>query len=727
MNRQDQNPTSTPSRRNLLIAGAVLGGASVAGAVVAGTRRSIDHDSEPVETTTPPATRPARPSITWTERDPRLLESLKPSGDVRQVTRTHHDVFPSLKVREILPLAGTGDGVSSWVAATIIGKSHQLQIAAADETSPRIVLDIPLDPPAEILSMAWDQDRKVLYLSAGGNLYRWRLAAPNNIEHVADVPGATSLYELLVDPDGAVWGGTFPTGTVFRYSPASREARAFTQFASDSDYVRRLSMDARGRMWIGTGALNPRIFTFHRTTPESRVEIPIPEPLDSGFITAIRAGATKVRVTTDGHPDVFELDSKVRTWDRSFREHGWVRTPSSELLEDDTYYMAQDGELFAHGASGRRHVTSISDSTPRAVHLRDSELLISQGADDGAELALIPRSPSGSRRARTVLLEPGRFRVQSILAPADGTLYAGGFMGSGIVGIDPDTGDRWQSPGTVDVIDQVESMIGVEPDHLYLGTYSWADIISCDLSDRDSGSSYTRIARYSEEYDQSRPYGLASNSTSLFVGTVPDYGRSGGVLARIDRASNSTSWVMHGEGDGFIAGHSIIGLVASENFVYGTTSVRNGSGARDTEGPACVFKLDIATRRVLWRTPPVPDTGALYSPHLVAGWLVIADLEGLAIVDPRDGELVARHELGPVANSSQRPGWASADLAVVDGGRFIAHAAGGFVTVADFLTGEFSEVQDGSSADVFGSRVTASPAGRLFVPARGTNIAEVGL
>lgn len=718
-----KEPRQQPSRRALLTTGAALGGGAIVGSVVSlnYSRRSLDTPSKQASSA------PSATSTTqWTTRDDRFLATLQESTESLSIAKVFQSAFPSLKVRDVLPLIGLGKEGAPWTAATIIGPSNQLQITRSGETAPHYLLNIPADTPAEILSMAWDSTSRTLYLSAGGKLWSWRYAEPETIELLADVRGATTLYELLIDPHGLVWGGTFPLGAVFTFDPATKRVSISSQLATDCEYVRRLTMDANGQLWAGTGARNPRIFTFPRTATGSRIEIQLPEPLQSGFITAIRAGSSKVRVTTDGHPDVFELDAGSRTWTRKFNATGWVRTPSSTTLRDDTYYMVQTGDLIEYHGTDTAKIATMTSAEGAAMHLTDPRGLLSVVTPGGFSLETVSNPANRAEQPTNVKLKPGTFKVQSVLAPADGKIYVGGFMGTGLAGIDPDSDERWRSPDALDVVHQIENMISVGTDRLYFGTYSWADVISCDLTHRDDPSGYERLARFSTKYDQSRPYGLTANSRSLFVGTVPNYGRSGGILAKIDVSSNSIDWVLDGDGEGFINGHSIVGLVADEEYVYGTTSVRNGSGMPDTAGPAQLFMLDIATKKKVWQTAPVPNTGALYTPKLVAGWLLVADLEGINIIDPRNGQLEAKHTLSPVENSSQRPGWASASLDIIREGRQIAHCAAGTVTIADFLSAKKSRVVTDSTADGLGPRIAASPAGRLFA-SQGTNAVEIGL
>lgn len=128
----------------------------------------------------------------------------------------------------------------------------------------------------------------------------------------------------------------------------------------------------------------------------------------------------------------------------------------------------------------------------------------------------------------------------------------------------------------------------------------------------------------------------------------------------------------------------------------------------------------------MWKGSPVSDAGALYAPKLVAGWLVIADAEGINVIDPDDGVLKARHRLTAVDNSRIRPGWAAADLAVVGDGSKIVHTASGTTTVVDFQSSTKSFIGD-PSKERFGSRLTSTPGGRVFGYTNKTVLVEFGL
>ena len=193
-------------------------------------------------------------------------------------------------------------------------------------------MNIPTENPGDILSMAWDPTLRTLYLplvanSGHGDISPHRDRAPRRC--LREQACSTSFSSI----SGHVWGGTFPLGAVFRFTPAHRRSRC-------SRGLPRIHSTSAASAWTSTGASgqvrglrNPRLFTFLRTSPEVREEIAHPDPIENGFITAVRAGPTKVLITSAPHdPDIFELDATTRTWDRRVDAKGWVRPPAASIL-----------------------------------------------------------------------------------------------------------------------------------------------------------------------------------------------------------------------------------------------------------------------------------------------------------------------------------------------------------------------------------------------------------
>ncbi|GAA1877076.1 hypothetical protein GCM10009715_24810 [Paeniglutamicibacter psychrophenolicus] len=621
-----------------------------------------------------------------------------------------------------------------WLAVSIVGPSNQLQIVNPDAGVPVHVLSIAGIHSGGIDSMVWHRESKTLYFAFGASLQSWSPANPNVVSHIGRVPGASTLYDLQFDSAGNIWGGAYPNGATFTYVASAKQIRTHSRLASDTDYITSLAIDNIDQVWVGTGAQNPRLFTFPTSHPARRTEIQLPDPIPSGFITSIDAIGDRVVVTANGVRSELLLDRATKKWagkvDRvwsSRRTSAAVTSP--EMLNSGTFYTLTEKFLYATNTTTWKEskLGGVRTSAPLTIQASETTVLVVGQTPTGLRLESFHLASGRVEQTRAVTLREGELTIQSLMGHSDGNIYIGGYMGDGIAAINPDTGLRWKSPDDQGIINQVEGMIEFDAKQSYIGSYGFADIVGMTHGRKESSDGYHRLGRLSHQYHQSRPFGWAVNSRNVFFGTVPDYGRAGGVLGMIDPNARTIPWVLDGGGAGFVHAQSIVGLAADDRYVYGTSSVRNGYGLPDTKGPAKAFKLEIATKQKIWETAPVPGAGALYAPVLIAGWLVVADIEGIHIIDPSTGKHVHRHRLTPARNETYRPGWANAGLALAGDGSKLVHSASGTTTVIDFRAGTRSIIGSPQSKESFGAHMATSPAGRVFGYTDKTVLVELDL
>lgn len=723
----DGNPSShRTSRRAVLSLAAVLAGGVALSPGHSPTSTDVPAPDTPKSA--PSGTPPAGPPP-FGNRDPLLTKTLKKAQNTRGAIARFEGAFPALNTKTVVSLPGLYKAKNPWLAVSIVGPVNQLQIINPEAGTPEHVVSIPDSHNGGLESLIWDQRSTTLYLTTGPTLLAWNPASPKTVRRIGNVPGATTLYELQLDSAGNIWGGTYPNGSTFTYTVASQKIRAHSRLAPDTDYVRRLAIGPDDTIWAGTGSLNPRLFSFPAADPGRRTEIQLPNPMPNGFISSIRVQGNRVVVTASDITEQLLLDPGTKKWVGSL-DRAWAsRNTSGPVSDGDRFYSVTDGRLHATGTDTWQDTMlgPIGISAPLEIRADATGVLVIGEIPTGLRLEYFGFASGTVESVHTLALTAGEYKIQSLLGHSDGNIYVGGYMGQGLASVNPDTGARWHSPHEEKLINQIEAMIEFDAEHSYLGSYGSADIIGLESAKKDSAKGYTRLERLSREYHQSRPFGWAANTKNVFLGTVPDYGRAGGVLGMIDPQANKIDWVLDGGGSGFVKAHSIIGLAADERFVYGTTSVRNGYGIPDTQGPGKVFKLDIKTRKKVWETAPVSDAGALYAPKLIAGWLVVADIEGINVIDTATGKLAARHRLTQANNAASRPGWANADIAQVGDGSKVVHSAAGTTTVVDFRAGTSSIIGTPETKDRFGSRLAATPSGRVFGYTDKTVLVELDL
>jgi hypothetical protein len=666
----------------------------------------------------------------WKNRDRAILHPLKRVSNTSGALRKYESAFPMTKIDKVIELPGFVGKPRRMYAVTIIGVSNQLQIIDAEMEQPVHVLTVPESHDGGISALVWDRERQRILFSTLNQIYEWSSARPDRLEPNAIITEASTLYGALVDSKGNLWVGAYPTGAVYRINTAKKAVTSTGKLAPDTDYTRRLVIDERDQIWVGTGSLNPRIFVFSSKSPNSVEEIALPRPQANGFISTLDLLGDRLIVSVSGISEQLVLNVKTRQWEDPIDRVWGARLASEENKGSlgNVFYTVSDGALFETDTQtwNETKLGSVPSDSLIKITTQDQYVSLVNESPKGLVITRIDVRDMSVGSISPITLKGGDFKIQSLLGHSDGNIYLGGYMGEGLASVNPDTNARWSSPAEQTVINQIEGMVEFDPSSLYVGSYGFADIVSVDYKRRDISKGYLRLERLDRKYGQSRPFGWATNSNSVFFGTVPDYGRSGGVLGKISPYESEIDWVLDGDGKGYIEGHSIIGLVADEQHVYGTTSVRNGYGIPDTKGPAKIFKFDIKQQRLVWQSSPILDTGALYAPTIIAGWLLVADIEGINVIDPVDGRLVRKHRLSDTNNSQRRAGWASADLAVGGGGK-IVHSAADTTTVIDFVKGTMSTIGSRKTKDKFGYRITSLPTGRVFGTFEDTTLVEFDL
>ncbi|MFK0083877.1 hypothetical protein [Glutamicibacter sp. NPDC090743] len=668
--------------------------------------------------------------VAWKNQEIDLLSDLEHAGNTRGVLRKHENAFPVTKLDDVLELPEYDDSARSWFAITISGVANQLQIIDPEQGAPVHVLDIPTGHSGGVGSLAWDPVARHILLSSANHVYMWEAANPTELRKVLTIDEVEYLYGMTLDSTGKAWVGSFPAGAVFGLDIKNNSIETTGLLSEDTEYARKIAIDDEDNVWVGTGSQEPRLFVFPAIDVEEITEINLPIEKDTGFISSLHVFGSRIIVSVSGLSEQLVFDRTSHKPIRKLRRV-WSQRIASNRVDSglhSVFYTVTDGSLYETNVRTLKDVElgPIPAGGFDALLAREGKVLLVQGTSSGVRLTKIDVTTMVPAPLVEVELERGSFAIQSLLGTSSGEVYVGAFMGRGIASINVDAGDRWTSPADQSAVQQIEQMIEAEPSKLYLGSYGHADIVKIDLANRDADDSYQLLERLSRKYRQSRPFGWAANSTDVFFGTVPDYGRSGGVIGRISLQSDKISWVLDGDGEGFIGGQSIIGLVADEQYLYGTTSVRNGYGIADTEGLAKVFKFDIEAKELIWVKTPVHDTGALYSPKLLGGMLVIADIEGINIIDPLDGALLKKHDLSGTKNKYRRAGWANADIAIAAGHRLV-HSSSGTTTVVDFDDRTTATIGSKDSEYSLGSRLTSLPDGRVYGVLGASTLAELDL
>ena len=139
---------------------------------------------------------------------------------------------------------------------------------------------------------------------------------------------------------------------------------------------------------------------------------------------------------------------------------------------------------------------------------------------------------------------------------------------------------------------QAEGIVAGAGNTVYFGIYPGAVIQSMDTT---APGEFQTLFEMKKTQEQDRPYIMQYQNGLLLIGTIPDYGKTGGALA-IYNPSDGTHKVYRN----VVEKQSIVGLAMKDGIIYGSTSQRGGLGIPDhseilpTEPPK-VFVWDVAS------------------------------------------------------------------------------------------------------------------------------------
>lgn len=712
--KDPSGPDNVPRRGFLALA--LLGGASAS--------LSVLSDSQPEISTREPLSAPNVELTRPVPKDQRLIGKFAKGQSTGGFSQRHANAFSTVRILDVVELVGLGE-TAPWLAVAIVGTTNELQIVDPSKGKIQYVLKIPNEYGTGLDSLAWDPKRRKLYVSVDSSVIMWDSQKPRRVKKIAEVAKATTLYSLEVDESGDVFGGTYPSGSVFKISTKENSVKIFKRLADDSDYVRNIAIDEQGNVWAGTGASNPRLFFLNGAGDGAPQQFTLPESVPNGFVSSINLFGSKVVVTVSSVAPQMVYDREANSW-RAPIESMWTQRLTSRV-KDGHFFAIIDNVLFRISAEDftKEEISPLSAEEPFCISNLGNRVIVYFQQSDVLYLQIYNVSSGNQDSQKKIELNPSPFKIQSIVALGDDALYLGGYKAQSISSISPSTGETWNSTSGEVPIQQIEGMVVYGTKRIYIGSYPGGDIISMEVNERNTESGYKLLSRLGRKYKQSRPFGWATNSKNIFFGTVPDYGLAGGVVGMIDPVKDEIDWVLDAKSMGIAQDQSIVGLCADDEYLFGTTSVRNGYGIPDTKGAGSVFKFHLASKKVVWSETPVKHAGALYSPTLLGGWLLIADHQGIKVLNIETGSLVASHNLIQANNAEFRAGWADAKIAVLSAGEKIVHSAHGKCSVVNLRTRTYHQI--GTGKEKFGNRLAVTPRGSVYNALNQTDLVRLDL
>ena len=191
--------------------------------------------------------------------------------------------------------------------------------------------------------------------------------------------------------------------------------------------------------------------------------------------------------------------------------------------------------------------------------------------------------------------------ITSMALGPDGRIWTGGYLSGGNAAFDPDTGKSEQFRG----LSQAEAITTVGST-IYFGLYPGARLSLYDTSKPwNSEAKNPRPFADLGPENQSRPMAMlgVDSLNKVFIGTVPEYGQLGGVLAVYDIEHDKLD--VHHD---IIAKQSIVSLAFDKGLIVGGSSIFGGLGQQPVEKEAKLFIWEPATNHKTFELVPISGT-----------------------------------------------------------------------------------------------------------------------
>lgn len=437
-------------------------------------------------------------------------------------------------------------------------------------------------------------DGKVYVAGDKGILYVYDPATKNS-QKIGTVLAGHQVWSAAGDEEGNIYFGTYKAGGahVVKYNEKSRTLEDLGEAdpIDKSDYVRSMAYKD-GKIYLGLG-LSAKVHVMDVNdqnrikdiTPDNFHERIKKDPAD-GVVQYVYsmgiAGNTLFAHVDSGKKDALlfyhlntqKWDDKVIHMDGVQDEEGfdfgtWNFTHLP--VHGDYAYLIHDRHLMQ---INHKTLDIVEKITKYPSGLRGGTVLVKDGnpivltISRGGEIVYMNVADKTTTRAsESVMGAP--LGLHNLAAGNNGklymTTYPGGPKGAEY---DPKTGEvRMYNQG------QAEGIIAGEGDEVYFGIYPGAVIQSMDTNDTGK---FTTLFEMKTEYEQDRPYIMQYQDGLLLIGTIPDYGKTGGALS-IYNPSDGTHKVYKNVVDK----QSIVGLAMKDGIIYGSTSKRGGLGIPD--------------------------------------------------------------------------------------------------------------------------------------------------
>lgn len=479
------------------------------------------------------------------------------------------------------------------------------------------------------------------------------------------------VWGLTAGPDGAVYGGGYPSGAGFAYLPGkgfsqigARPLIGNEQYGHSTAYDPTLDLT-----YMGIGAHAHLMACPHAGATCTDI---LPAQYQSEeFVYSLSAGGgyvfANLAPSGDGHLVVLKVSVTGTTVTATVvTDIAGVKYPGASGVIDGKVYFAHPDNTLGTFDLASQTVATLGVKVPvnvrafGAVHGPAGTELIAMGNRPAGPA--IARYDLATRVMRTVpVVNPPATptELQTIQAGPDHKIYSSGYLLGGTGVYTPMRSDQnVQYSG----LGQAEGQAAVAGKQ-YFGIYPGANIYAYDPTQTWlSGTNPKRVCSLTAE-DQDRPYGMTDAAGQLYIGTMPGYGKLGGALTHYDPTTGTCTTMRD-----IVPAQSIVSLAYLDGTVYGGSMIWGGLGSTPTATDAKLLIYDVATGKS--EQVALPDPGLRSVLGLTVGpdhriWMIAED--HLLIFDPSTKRFVEDKKVFPELNIPASTRIEASDATLVTG------------------------------------------------------------
>ncbi len=426
--------------------------------------------------------------------------------------------------------------------------------------------------------------------------------------------------EAMADgPDGLVYAGTYPTSHLVSFDPKTKATRDLGRLDPEEKYFSYLVVDADGWAYAGLGTARFNIVAFHTKTGERRQLVPEAE----------RAlGTAEVFRGTDG-----------RTYGQAgARFYRLSEGRANIIAESQAPPRAETGVI----GWGRRTAAFADGRKVAAYDLPEKLLDLEIPGKGGA---------AGTKRRIPLVYKSGGSQITSLVVGPDGRVYGSSAHPMHFFAFDPGR-DKLEDWGPVPRVGGGNfCAMATQGRYIAAAAYSGGFLYLYDSAkpwngERGDDPNPKLVAQYKDDITRPRAALAYPDGRHVLMAGYMDYGRRGGGIAIYNIETGKARLLVHDE---VVPDQSTIALkVLPDGRLVGGTSISTPGGGHEKAKEGELYIMDWETKKVVFRTVPVPGAADVASLEIGADGFVYGvsgPVPELFVFDPQSRTVIKRESL----------------------------------------------------------------------------------